>query len=137
MRFSWAGRSWGNLPNNIESFSIFFGRLGPHRPPPPARVRHERPPFSTNSFTHVVILDSQTQMGPKGKRNRRGVLLSLLHCLPQTPDTPRTPAHGLLIDGCGVLREHISSGSLKARPTSGPGSLKARPTSAPGLRAGY
>ena len=43
----------------------------------------------------------------------------------------------LLIDGCGVLREHISSGSLKARPTSGPGSLKARPTSAPGLRAGY
>ena len=31
--------------------------------PPPARVRHERPPFSTNSVTHVVILDSQTQMG--------------------------------------------------------------------------
>ena len=30
-------------------------------------------------------------MGPKGKRNRRGVLLSLLHCLRQTPGTPRTP----------------------------------------------
>ena len=77
--------------NFLNFFEFFFGRLGPHRPPPTAHVRHERPPFSTNSFTHVVILDSQTLMGPKGKRNRRGVLLSLLHCLRQTPDTPRTP----------------------------------------------
>ena len=40
---------------------------------------------ATDSFTHVVILDSQTLMGPKGKRNRPGVLLSLFHCLRQPP----------------------------------------------------
>ena len=31
-------------------------------------------------------------MGPKGKRNRRGVLLSLLQCLRQTPGSPCTPS---------------------------------------------
>ena len=101
----------------------FFGRLGPHRTPPPARVRHERPPFSTNSFTDVVILDSQTLMGPKGKRNRRGVLLSLLHCLPQPPDTPRTPpgpARGFFLAEIFIS----CAGGLFHRPKLGESTLK-------------
>ena len=97
--------------------------MGPHRPPPPARVRHERPPFSTNSFTDVVILDSQALMGPKGKRNRRGVLLSLLHCLPQPPDTPRTPpgpARGFFLAEIFIS----CAGGLFHRPKLGESTLK-------------
>ena len=123
MRFSRAGRTRGNLLIQNKKIGIFFGRLGPHRTPPPARVRHERPPFSTNSFTHVVILDSQTQMGPKGKRNRRGVLLSLLHCLPQTPDTPRTPpgpARGVFLAEIFIS----CAGGLFHRPKLGESTLK-------------
>ena len=108
----------------LNFFENFFGRLGPHRPPPTAHVRHERPPFSTNSFTHVVILDSQTLMGPKGKRNRRGVLLSLLHCLPQPPDTPRIPpgpARGFFLAEIFIS----CAGGLFHRPKLGESTLKA------------
>ena len=37
--------------------------------------------LSTNSFTHVGILDPKTPMGPKGKHNRRNVLPTPRHCL--------------------------------------------------------
>ena len=99
MRFSRAGRTRGNLPiQNKNFFGFFFWDVWVHI------ERHRLcasgmsdPQFSTNSFTRVAILDPRAPMGPKGKRNRRGVLLSLLQCLRQTPWVPLHPlglAHG-------------------------------------------
>ena len=93
MRFSRAGRTQGDLPKkSSKTFKKIFWDVWVHI------ERHRLcasgmsdPPFSTNSFTRVAILDPRTPMGPKGKRNRRGVLLSLLQCLRQTPGSPCTP----------------------------------------------
>ena len=117
MQFSRAGRTRGNLPIKIEKKG-FFSTFGPHRLPPSARVRHKRPPFSTNSFTHVVILGPKTPMGPKGEHNRRDVLLSLLYCLRQTPGTPHTPlgpARGFLFGRFFIA----CTGGLSHRPKLG------------------
>ena len=49
----------------------------------------------------LFLIPRLCMMGPKGKRNRWGVLLSLLHCLRQTPNTPHThspgPARGFFV----------------------------------------
>ena len=123
MRFSRAGRTRGDLPKkSSKTFKKFFWDVWVHI------ERHRLctsgmsdPPFSTNSFTRVAILDPRTPMGPKGKRNRRGVLLSLLQCLRQTPGSPCTPlglAHGFfrpkfLLHARGVYSICLNGGELR------------------------